>query len=525
MSYALQTSYMGESLLSGFNWFNGKDLSNGFVSYQNRSDAEALGLYSLDETTQVVRLGVDANNTVPLDYGRPSIRLESKEAYDHGLFIADFLHMPPSQCGLWPAFWMYGSDWPYGGELDIIEGANTAHRNIISAHTTDGCFQDETSLFIGEQRNTDCAVGTKNIGCGFNPPVADASSYGDAFNAAGGGVYAVQWDSERIKVWHFPRGAIPADIDAKNPQPAGWGLPQAVFGGQKCDVDSYFKNMSIVININFCGDYGDATWASSDTCSSFAPTCDEYVANNPEAFVNAHWDIKYIDAYQLSASSVTPLPATAVPTPVNPSVFPPAPVNPDTIDTFSYLGCFSSGNNFSTFVAGENTPEMTLERCVKSCSNAGHTYAGIFGTQCYCADDLDAGSTRAIENESSCSTPCSGNSTQLCGGGGNSTSSRLFTVYGGVANEEKPLAVPMAGIPSTIKVVICPTATAMSASAVETKIVLPVPVATSQANQTFLKPVSPPTSTPVTAAGVVSLPDWRLGALSSVVVIGFLVLI
>jgi hypothetical protein len=32
MSYALQTSYMGESLLSGFDWFNGKDLSNGFVS-------------------------------------------------------------------------------------------------------------------------------------------------------------------------------------------------------------------------------------------------------------------------------------------------------------------------------------------------------------------------------------------------------------------------------------------------------------------------------------------------------------
>lgn len=32
MSYSLATSYVGESLLSGFNWFDGTDLSNGFVS-------------------------------------------------------------------------------------------------------------------------------------------------------------------------------------------------------------------------------------------------------------------------------------------------------------------------------------------------------------------------------------------------------------------------------------------------------------------------------------------------------------
>lgn len=32
MAYSLATSYVGESLLSGFNWHNGIDLSNGFVS-------------------------------------------------------------------------------------------------------------------------------------------------------------------------------------------------------------------------------------------------------------------------------------------------------------------------------------------------------------------------------------------------------------------------------------------------------------------------------------------------------------
>lgn len=63
-----------------------------------------MGLYSIDERSGVVRLGVDSTNEYSLsDRGRPSIRIESKATYDHGLFIADFLHMPPSHCGLWPA--------------------------------------------------------------------------------------------------------------------------------------------------------------------------------------------------------------------------------------------------------------------------------------------------------------------------------------------------------------------------------------------------------------------------------------
>jgi hypothetical protein len=101
--YALAFPYAGETLLSGFRWFDGSDPSHGYVSYQSRADAAALDLFSVDDVTGVVRLGVDSKNIYPLDEGRPSIRLESKASYNHGLFIADFLHMPPSQCGLWPA--------------------------------------------------------------------------------------------------------------------------------------------------------------------------------------------------------------------------------------------------------------------------------------------------------------------------------------------------------------------------------------------------------------------------------------
>lgn len=31
--------------------------------------------------------------------------------------------------------WMFGPDWPNDGEIDIIEGANMAYQNLVSAHT------------------------------------------------------------------------------------------------------------------------------------------------------------------------------------------------------------------------------------------------------------------------------------------------------------------------------------------------------------------------------------------------------
>ena len=150
------------------------------------------------------------------------------------------------------AVWAYGSrEWPTDGEVDILEGANLAYTNIMSAHTAEGCMLDpaDSNLYSGILRDADCGVGTDNVGCGFNPPESDTSSYGDSFNAVGGGVYAMEWDSEYISIWHFPRGAIPADIVAKRPDPKKWGLPQSLFGGSKCNVNDYFRDMRLVLNI------------------------------------------------------------------------------------------------------------------------------------------------------------------------------------------------------------------------------------------------------------------------------------
>ena len=55
-----------------------------------------------------------------------------------------------------------------------------------------------------------------------------------------------------------------------------------------------------VININFCGDSNDAqTWLGDFDCSSNEfPTCESYVAGNPDAYKEAYWLFNYIKVYR-----------------------------------------------------------------------------------------------------------------------------------------------------------------------------------------------------------------------------------
>lgn len=103
-----------------------------------------------------------------------------------------------------------------------------------------------SDAFTGTQEITDCSTDT---GCNYIPGSADdPATYGDDFNAVGGGVYALQRTSTSIGVWHFPRSGIPQDIINKAPDPSRWGKPTALFGTSSCDISTHFTNMSIVVN-------------------------------------------------------------------------------------------------------------------------------------------------------------------------------------------------------------------------------------------------------------------------------------
>lgn len=79
------------------------DPTSGFVLYQNKSEAQRLGLVQTVGDVSIIRVDSDTVIADPTGYGRKSVRVESLNAYNHGLFIADFSHLPQQLCGIWPA--------------------------------------------------------------------------------------------------------------------------------------------------------------------------------------------------------------------------------------------------------------------------------------------------------------------------------------------------------------------------------------------------------------------------------------
>lgn len=108
----------------------------------------------------------------------------------------------------------------------------------------------------------------------------------------------MEWTSDYIQVWFFPRGKIPSSITSGNPDVSTFGQPMANFRG--CDFDNYFYNHAIVFDTTFCGTWAGETFFN-DGCS--ASSCVDYVANNPQAYKDAYWAVKYLKVYQDGSNS------------------------------------------------------------------------------------------------------------------------------------------------------------------------------------------------------------------------------
>jgi hypothetical protein len=264
--------------------------------YVDQQTALSYGMINSSASTPTY-IGVDyVDQMIPGSNGagRPSVRISTTKVWTHGLFIGDFAHAPGGICGTWPAWWTLGPNWPYTGEIDILEGVNLLTTNAMSLHTSPnytiaGDPNTETGILQAEN----CAYyegGGNGVGCG----VADTrnTSYGAGFNAIGGGVYAMQWTSDFIKVWFFPRSEIPADIINMVPDPSGWGLPAADLVGTGDNIDAHFVDHAIVFDNTFCGDYAgapgvwDNTGNPSISCAAITgySTCSQFVGAVPSAF-------------------------------------------------------------------------------------------------------------------------------------------------------------------------------------------------------------------------------------------------
>ncbi|CAM1508179.1 Fc.00g050270.m01.CDS01 [Cosmosporella sp. VM-42] len=297
LSYSLKDTYSGESFFDQFDYFTGYDPTSGFVHYVPREQAASLNLTYASSSTAVLKVdtSVGPNDEPNASTGRFSVRVESKTTYENGLFIFDVKHTPYG-CGTWPALWLTDrANWPDHGEIDVMEATNQAvDGNQMTLHTTDGCTMNGKRKETGKALQKNCNYKkNSNAGCGVE---TEAEGFGTTFNKNGGGVMAMEWRDEGIRMWQFGRDSIPTDISSKNPDPTGWGTALADFPNTDCDIGSHFKNNSIVVNIDLCGELVNALWDDSGCASN----CTDLVANQPDAFTNAFWEFGSFEVYQAS---------------------------------------------------------------------------------------------------------------------------------------------------------------------------------------------------------------------------------
>uniref|UniRef100_A0A914CGK7 GH16 domain-containing protein n=1 Tax=Acrobeloides nanus TaxID=290746 RepID=A0A914CGK7_9BILA len=166
-TYSLFKSYDASNWFSNdtfeFNSYYYKDHKFGFVNYIDYEKAKSAGLVGVQNGK--VYMGMDNTTILPPNstIGRSAIRINTLIRFYSGLFIFDIDHMPTGP-GLWPSFWTDGPDWPYNGEIDVLEGISERNFNQITLHTGENCAMqaNDSRYFTGKWNyghdglDTDC---------------------------------------------------------------------------------------------------------------------------------------------------------------------------------------------------------------------------------------------------------------------------------------------------------------------------------------------------------------------------------
>ncbi|KAG8849338.1 hypothetical protein FRB96_000874 [Tulasnella sp. 330] len=297
-TYSLSRSTSGTSFFDDFVFQTFADPTHGTVNYVNQSTAMNEGLAYVSQDGQFV-MSADSTRVVqPGQRGRDSIRIASKDSYLDSVMVLDLTHMPTG-CATWPAWWtVTRGAWPAGGEIDIIEGVNTRSYNIGSLHTSAGCYEDSGGqAMTGTPGNTNCDAHV-NYNSGCNVAFNKANNYGQPFNNAGGGWYAMRRSNQYgIMMWFWSRqdASVPDDVrdGSFTINPDAWGEPEAVFSPSGCDISSHFDAHEIVFDLTFCGDFAGVDYAACGCPGN----CTDFVKNNPSAFEEAYWAINSLKTY------------------------------------------------------------------------------------------------------------------------------------------------------------------------------------------------------------------------------------
>ncbi|TBU23644.1 concanavalin A-like lectin/glucanase domain-containing protein [Dichomitus squalens] len=308
LSYDLLRDYSGQHFFDGWDFYGSWDnLTLSAVWWLNETEATAEHLAYVNDAGRAI-IRVDNTTNVPQGQDRNTIRLTTKDSYDFGsLWVFDATHLPYG-CSVWPAFWAKGPNWPFDGEIDIVEGINMMSANQMAIHTTDGCTTNSSIVQTGTIGFTDCGTGS---GCTVHE--TKPNSFGAGFAAAGGGVWATQFDVAGVFMWFWSRADVPASLTQNQTSIdiSSWGTPSAAFPvTQTCNLTEFFTPQQLVLDIALCGDWAGVQGIYQSTgCSG---TCNVAGPGSP-AYDNAWFEINYVRAYTTGASTPTST-STATPT-------------------------------------------------------------------------------------------------------------------------------------------------------------------------------------------------------------------
>ncbi|KAF1731227.1 putative endo-1,3(4)-beta-glucanase [Beauveria bassiana] len=322
--YSLSQTYDSSNFLTEFHFrergtIPGQPDDNwSWVNYQNVEDAQKKGLVSVKNNK--VYLGVDFETKLENNDNGPrrdTLRVQSKWSFREGLVITRFYHMPKTVCGAWPAYWTLGEDWPNNGEIDMYEGwnLNTVNKPALHVGTEDRvgrCLLDSSAQ--AEIVSANCDNKFEDRVRAWEGQGCQVEEVNDGIWASeDGGIQALEWTKDAIKLYTWQIGKAPKNIDSDAPDTSSWGKPSVQVSSSGCDLSRAFGNQTILFTLPFCGNpvgkkqfwselradsKGQVNGKIEDTCEIItgAKTCVQYVAENPEAFKEFYFginDVRY----------------------------------------------------------------------------------------------------------------------------------------------------------------------------------------------------------------------------------------
>ncbi|GAA5988954.1 hypothetical protein JCM5350_007495 [Sporobolomyces pararoseus] len=319
-AYDIVKDYSGSTFFDGWDFYGHYDnLTNGDTNFVNQSASAPLA-YINDAGNAIIKVSTEE---VLYPNKRDSVRIQTQEAYDlNSLWVFSVKHVP-SGCGSWGALWSQAAVWPQGGEIDTWEAVNLMEYNQMALHTTSGCQAVNSSSsaeYSAQLQYSNCDKdANENSGC--NALDTKTTSAGQALAAAGGGVWATEYASTGIKIWHFEESAVPNDIssNASSIDPTAWGTPTFFVPDSSCNIEQHFAAQHLVIDITLCGDWAgnNATLEATGCPLTTQPLCYTQYVLNASNYENAYFEIPSVRVYQ--DPSVTHSNTDSVPSSTNSS--------------------------------------------------------------------------------------------------------------------------------------------------------------------------------------------------------------